>query len=113
MSEIWRVLRPSGWLILTVDLFADERGWRSEDHPFSFTRSALRELLVDYQVVMQRLQRRKLGVGPYVHYRLTKGHSPRYVGLRYGAVPLAKSLAKELLRYGGLGEVVVVCRKAA
>lgn len=50
IAEVLRVLRSSGWFILTCETFRDDVGRRNAGHPHSMTTEKLRHLLANFDI---------------------------------------------------------------
>ena len=112
-SEIGRVLKPGGHLVLTLDVFAKEVE-RNEGHPYSFTPASFEAMVRNarYKPLFSTLVRRKLGMMPYVRARMDRGHTRTSVR-RLGAKEVVYSWIKQILRRGALGEAILVAQKAS
>ncbi len=115
LTEITRVIRLDGYLVITLDVFANQGVTRNVGHPYSFTSKSLRNYLQSfgYEIKFWYLERRKLGMASYVRYRLDKHFSANRIFLGPATMNFVKSLLKQLLNRGALGEVIVVCQKKA
>jgi SAM-dependent methyltransferase len=113
MTELRRVVRPRGYLVLTVDVFAREIA-RNVGHPYTFTAKSIRRTLEanGFRSTFSYLERRKLGMGPYARYRLRDGLSRREVLRRAWFRKVPKAWCKQLLRRGSLGELIMVAQKS-
>lgn len=55
IAEMTRVLRPDGYLVLTVEIFPQAgRGTREDEHPFTFDERAALALMKGYDVVFRK-----------------------------------------------------------
>jgi SAM-dependent methyltransferase len=108
LQEIKRVVIPDGVLLLTVDVFANEM-LRNVGHPYSFTFNELFQLLrrCGFRVEWRRLSRKKLGMMTYAEYRLQRKMTDQAILLKAAQEQL-RSYAKQLLRRGALGELLLV-----
>jgi ubiquinone/menaquinone biosynthesis C-methylase UbiE len=51
IDEIFRVLKPQGWCVLTCEVFAGDKGKRNAGHPHSMTEQKLLDLAGDFELV--------------------------------------------------------------
>ncbi len=54
LKEIKRVLKPKGLLILTVDTFPTDLGYRNKKHPHTYTEKKIISQLKDYEIIFKK-----------------------------------------------------------